>query len=80
MLCEATDRLAFENVALSGTERPSVNEGQESLGLYYHFGRSVSPPTCTAVYWHMIAEYGPAAVQNVGTEYTRQAAKAVWLA
>lgn len=211
VLCEATDRLAFENVVLSGTERPSVNEGQQSLGLYYHFGRrgaqnatgayqhpggkdtcqyfdraylagktlpancpmsylaattagvagepgpcqvgddgktlsevaeielwavygrglprfgapllskdggpaqpvqprsldalgiylhsladsysheacmqqcsfqghSVSPPTCTAVYWHMIAEYGPASLQNVGTEYTRQAAQAVWLA
>lgn len=211
VLCEATDRLTFENVVLSGTARPNVNEGQQSLGLYYHFGRrgsrnatgayeqpggkdtcqyfdpaylagktfpsncpmsylstttagaagepgpcqvgddgktisevaeielwavygrglprfgaptlaedggtarpvqprslnalgiylhsladsysheacmqqcsfqghSVTPPACTAVYWHMTAEYGPLSVQNVGTDYTRQAAKAVWLA
>lgn len=43
-------------------------------------GHSVAPPTCTATYWHEIAEYGPVSAQNVGVEYTRRAGEAVWQA
>ncbi len=42
-------------------------------------GHSVGPASCTAVFWHAVAEYGPASVQNSGTQYTRNAAQAVWL-
>lgn len=37
--CEATDRGTFGGITLTGTERPDVHQGQQTTGLYYHFGR-----------------------------------------
>lgn len=38
-LSEATDVGTWNGVTLTGTTRPNANEGQQSIGLYYHFGR-----------------------------------------
>lgn|SRR6185295_5361303 len=39
--CELPDRAdaGFKNFYLYGTERPAVDQGQQAIGLYYHFGR-----------------------------------------
>lgn len=79
-----------------GAAGPVAPRSLDALGIYLHAladsysheacmaqcsfqGHSVGPASCSAVYWHEIAEYGPLSLQNSGIQYTRNAAHAVWL-
>ncbi|MGH8057899.1 MAG: hypothetical protein ACREOH_11800, partial [Candidatus Entotheonellia bacterium] len=42
-------------------------------------GHKPSPPECTAIFWHLDAEYG-AGGQAAGVPYTKEAGLATWLA
>jgi hypothetical protein len=90
-------RFGAPTIAKNGSAaQPVAARSLDALGIYLHAladsysheacmeqcsfqGHSVGPASCTAVYWHEIAEYGPPSLQNSGTSYTRNAAQAVWL-